>query len=60
MHYPIWTLELPSNILWMIVAHTLSTPAVETTTHNSVIIIIIIIIINLFFVNVEIVTVPIN
>ena len=53
-------LELPSNILWMIVAHTLSTPAVETTTHNSVIIIIIIIIINLFFVNVEIVTVPIN
>ena len=59
MHYPIWTLELPSNILWMIVAHTLSTPAVETTTHNSVIIIIIIII-NLFFVNVEIVTVPIK
>ena len=53
-------LELPSNILWMIVAHTLSTPAVGTTTHNSVIIIIIIIIINLFFVNVEIVTVPIN
>ena len=52
-------LELPSNILWMIVAHTLSTPAVGTTTHNSVIIIIIIII-NLFFVNVEIVTVPIN
>ena len=44
----------------MVVAHTLSTPAVETTTHNSVIIIIIIIIINLFFVNVEIVTVPIN
>ena len=52
-------LELPSNILWMIVVHTLSTPAVGTTTHNSVIIIIIIII-NLFFVNVEIVTVPIN